>query len=172
MNLLEVLASYVEARRYDESPSKPEWPDDREKLWLLLGEAETIRQAASELESDLKSAFAAQLVENETVRYGEKVYKVSPKRTTRITDPKAMAEWLADDWELVVPFSPSVGDKLKTTGLKAVCERRGVEFETIRDTFLETEWDDEMELKAIPMSRAPKYAQALDHGDSTIRGKS
>lgn len=161
MNLLDLVRKRADGHRVGEDvPWDTAWPDDREKLWVLLGEAEALKKAATDLEATLKAELAATLRENESIRLGETVYKTSPNRNTKIVDVVAFAEWLGDDWHFVVPFSPSTGNSLKVRGLAAVCERRGVDLKSVQDTFTETEWGDP-KLVAIPISKAPKSAQGL-----------
>jgi hypothetical protein len=172
VSLIDLVARRAEGYRHgEEVPFDPDWGSDREQLWLLLGEAENIQRAARELVEALKADFARTLSENESVRMGDKIWKVGSKSSSRIIDVEGFIEWLGDDWPLIVPLSPSTGDKLKVQGLRAVCERRGLAYQTVRDTFAPVEWSDELELKAIPLAQAPKYTQGLAHGESTYRGK-
>lgn len=170
MNLFDLVAKRADGYRHDEEvPFEADWPTDREQLWLTLADAENIQRAARDLVDELKSEFARTLDENESVRLGEYVYKVSVDRREKITDPRALVEFLGEDLPHVVPVTSST--RLRKGGIDAVCEKRGIDRRTFEETFLEVEWGDR-KLCAVPVSKAPKYAQGLEHGESTYgRGK-
>jgi hypothetical protein len=169
MKLVDLVARRAEGYRHgEEVPFDPDWGSDREQLWLLLGEAENIQRAARDLVEGLKADFARTLSENESVRMGDTVYKMSTERTERITDPGALIAWLGSDWHHVVPVTGST--RLKKGGINAVCEQRGLEPDVFEDTFLDVSWGDRR-LAAIPISKAPQYAQGLSHGESTFGRK-
>lgn len=167
-DLRPLLLEYAAAIRYGENPVPIQFGEDREQLWLLLGEAETLRQAAHALENDVKAALAETIQTNETVRFGDTVYRVSPQRNVKITDPEALKAWLADDWDHVIPVTPST--QLRAGGITAVCQKRGVDRDTFEATFLDITYT-EPKLRPVPVSKAPKYAAALEHGQSTFDAK-
>jgi len=165
MILDDLVAARAKALRHGETvPFDIEWPAELEQLWFMLGDAEHIRTAANDLVNAIRTELASRLRENEAVRFGDTVYRMSVDRKERVIDPRALADWLRDDWHHVVPLSHST--PLKKTGLRAICERRGVEYETVRDSFIDVEWGGP-KLSAIPIDRAPKYARGLEHGEST-----
>lgn len=170
MNLLDLVAKRAEGYRHDEEvPFESPWqPADREELWLLIGDAENIVRAARDLLDELKGDFAASLAENESVRMGDTIYKISPDRKERITDPRALVDFLGEDLSHVVPVTSST--RLRKGGIDAVCEKRGIDRKTFEETFIDVEWGDP-KLQAVPLARAPKYTQKLEHGESTYGRK-
>lgn len=169
MNLLDLVRKRAEGYRHDEEvPFDTTFPIDREELWLLIAEAENLQRAARDLVKTLEADFAKTLTENESVRFGETIYKVTPDRREKISDPRALVEFLGEDLHHVVPVTSST--RLRKGGIEAVCEKRGVDRDTFEETFIEVEYGDP-KLKAIPVGKAPKYAQSLDHGESTFGGK-
>ena len=168
MNLLDLIDKRATGLRHSEDVPFDTFPSDREELWLLLADAETYAAAARDLVAAIKTDFARTLSENESVRYGDIIYRMSVDRKERITDPQALVEFLNVDWHHVVPVTSST--RLKKGGIRAVCERRGLDPEVFEDTFIDVTWGDRR-LVAIPISKAPKYAQGLDHGGSTFGAK-
>lgn len=166
MNLLELVKDQAKVVRSGEHmPVEADWPADREALWLTIGEAETLVAAARQVLEAVKAQLAGTLEANESVRFGDTIYKTSPDRKDRVIDPAGLIEFLGDDWHHVVPVTSST--RLKVGGFRAVAERRGLDFETVRDTFIDTEWGDP-KLAAVPVDKAPKYAAKLRHGESTF----
>lgn len=170
MNLLDLIVERAEGLRHDEEvPFDADFPTDQEKLWFAISEAEHLYRAARDLVDALKGDFAKTLTENESVRFGEFIYKISPDRREKITDPDALIDFLGDLWHHVVPVTSST--RLRKGGIKAVCERHGIDPKVFEETFIDVEWGDP-KLQAIPVSKAPKYAAALNHGESTFGRKS
>lgn len=143
----------------------PDPPSDDEELWVLIGRVEAVARAARELADEMKNALAARL-DGAALRFGYTILVASPQRTDRLVDPDALIDWLGDDWATVIPVTAST--RVRRRALEAVAEKRGVDPETVWDTFVETEWS-EPRLQAMPVDRAPKWAQALSHGERRRR---
>lgn len=170
LDLMNLIIQRAESLRLDEAePIDVDFPTDREELWLLLSEAKHLQRAANDLVREIKSRFAENLEENESVRYGDTIYRMSPDRKERITDPDALVDFLGADWPHVVPVTSST--TLRKGGIEAVCEKRGLDPKVFQETFVDVEWGDP-KLKEIPLSKAPKYTQKLEHGESTYGRKS
>lgn len=161
-----VLGRAAELRRYGtEEADWPEFGDDIEQLWLTLGDAEYIQRAARELVEHVKSVMAAQL-DGRAIRLGDVIYSTRPDVTERLTDPRGLIEWLGDDWHHVIPVTAST--RLRKQALRAIAERRGVDVESVLDTFVEVEEGSE-KLQAVPVAKAAKWLQALRHGETVER---
>lgn len=143
----------------------PTPPADDEELWDLIGRVEAVAAAARDLADQLKTELAARLGDN-AVRIGDTVIRTVPDRTDRIVDPDALVAWLGDDWPHVIPVTPST--RIRRRGLEAVAQRRGFDPDITWDTFVATEWG-EPRLQAVPVSRAPKWAQQLAPGERSAR---
>lgn len=166
MNLVDLIVAQAKTLRSgEETPVEADWPAGREELWLLLAEAETLAKAAGRVVAAAKQQLAATIQTNEKVRLGPTVYDVAPTRSFSITDPLAFIEWLGDDWEHVIPVTSHT--RVRVGGLKAVCQRRGVDYWTVRNTFFQAD-EGEPALRGVPVERAPKYAQKLGHNESTF----
>ena len=161
-----VLGRAAELRHYGaEEAEWPEFPDDIEQLWLILGDAEYVQRAARELVEHVKTVMAAQL-DGRAIRLGDFIYSTRPDVTERLTNPKGLIEWLGDDWHHVIPVTPST--RLRRQALRAIAEQRGVDVESVLDTFVEVEEGPER-LQAVPVVKAAKWLQALGHGETVER---
>jgi hypothetical protein len=166
VNLLDLIRDQAKVLRSgEETPVEADWPADREALWLVLGEAETLAKAAGRVLAAARAQLADTLEANESVRFGDTIYKTSPDRKERIIDPAGLIDWLGDDWHHIVPVTSST--RLKVGGFRAIAEKRGLDFATVRDTFIDVEYGPNR-LVAIPIAKAPKYAQKLSHAESTL----
>ena len=143
----------------------PDPPTDDEELWVLIGRVEAVARAARELADDLRAGLARRL-DGAALRFGDTVLVASPTRTDRLVDPDALIDWLGADWATVIPVTAST--RVRRRALESVAEKRGVDPGAVWDTFVETEWG-EPRLQAIPVDRAPKWAQALAHGERRAR---
>lgn len=82
--------------------------------------------------------------------YGDTLYVARKKRIRRVIDRSAYADWLADDYPLVIPIPISGG---RITAVKEVASRRNQPIDTVMDTFFDIEERDEIEIQAIPKER-------------------
>lgn len=143
----------------------PTLPADDSELWDLIGRVEAVARAARALADEMRDTLAARL-DGAALRFGDTILVASPTRTDRLVDPDALIDWLGEDWATVIPVTAST--RVRRRALEAVAGKRGVDPEAVWDTFVETEWS-EPKLQAMPVDRAPKWAQALSHGERRRR---
>jgi len=128
----------------------------------MVSQLQVIRQAVALLTAQVEGMIAAEIGEGGAARCGDTICRFRPRATQRIVDPKGLIDWLRDDWYQVVPVTRST--TLRKGGLAAVCEKRGIDTQTVLDTF--TEWEEGVPtVSRIPIDNAPKFLQAMEDGE-------
>ena len=89
-------------------------------------------------------------------------YLVSYKqdRKLEVTDPEGLADWLGDDLREAVNLN-----QVRRTSLRNIAERRGVDPNFALEVFCDEQLTD-AKLATVPLDKAPKYAQAMEHGQT------
>ena len=148
---------------------EPEWDamhwqpsDDIEALWMDLASAESIVRAARQLVTRAKALMAAQLPSGR-IRLGDDLYYTAADPTTTC-DRDALTAFLGEDYPLVVGMAAN-GSNVRKGALDAIATKRGLKPETVRDTFLSVDRDGPRKLQTVPVSKGPKYAAAMTHGE-------
>ena len=136
-------------------------PDDAGDRWVMLARIQRWKRAVTAAEKAMKQAFGSRLDPTEATRFGNEIWQVGQK--THVEVNPALADWLGDDWQAVVKLSPA---SIRLTGLDAVAKQRGQDPRAVRDTFIWKEKTSELEVKSVPVTKAPKYQQRLEHGES------
>ena len=131
----------------------------------VLHQAQARSAAARHVVRCLKTELAGRLVDGEAYRHEDTIYRRGLKVTRRLIDPEAFVDWCADDLVAVVRIDPSA---VRTTAVRAVCARRGVDVSTVWDTFFDFEESGE-ELKQMPLGKAPVWTQRLGEGERGTR---
>lgn len=183
-----ILASWAENTMNDEA-----WDDlldaelppdaDGEYLWHVAGILASIRQGIKSAEAAINRRRVADIEAHGPVRFGDTFITYAPDNKRRITDKDALLGWLDQAGEqlgvanLATEVFRISDDNLRITTLRRVAERYYAHQEPqdtdeeataeyvqmIEDTF--TTWDEgDPKLKEIPIDKAPKYAQKLEHG--------
>lgn len=129
----------------------------------LLIQLETLARTVRQMRKHAEGQMSFILGDGGAARIGDTIYRNRPNPTTRITDPAGLADWLRDDWPHVVPVTAST--ELRKGGVKAVCDRRGVDPQTFWETFTETTVG-EMRVERLPIDKAPKFLQRLEDGET------
>lgn len=156
---------------------------DGEYLWLLAEAIADQRKGLARLENTINEHRARDVTTHGPVRFADTFITYTPDNQRKILDKDALLEWLDQaSEELGVPnlatqvFRIS-DDNLRIQTLRHVAERLyhhreeaddseegAADFvQLIEDTFL-TIKKGAPKLKEIPIDKAPKYAQKLDHG--------
>ena len=138
-------------------------PADADRLWMLLGRAQTLKRAVTLVEKALTQQLGRALPAGEAMRLGDQVYKVAEKM--REDMEPGLLDFLGDDWQAAISVSAR---NIRKTGLDAIAEMRGLDKWTVRDTFLPRTPTGELEVSSLPISRAPKYQQQLEPGESIL----
>lgn len=136
-----------------------EWPADT--LTGLLNACSRIEAAANEAKRRVETELASRL-ENHDLLVGQTLYRWQETRRERLVDPDALAEFLGDDWQAAIPLSEST--RIRKGGLDAVAAKRGLDPQTVRDTFLAVEYGTPA-LQTIPVDKAPKFALKMTDGE-------
>lgn len=145
---------------WGEEPEVNVEEEDPAGLVTILEGLKVIERAVGILRKALENRLGEKLGKGGAIRYGDNVYRYQRTRRTKVTDPRALGEWLGDEWQTVVRVD---GGNVRLTGLRTVAERRGMDPEVVENTFLDVEWGDER-VTSIPLSRAPGYLQSIAEG--------
>lgn len=152
-----ILGLVVDALRYGDEPVEDNL-DTTDELVKALHAAQQIVAAAQQVRDHLKGRIAEKVTERGDFRYGDLVYRVSPKSDRKVIDGRALLEWLGDDLISAVPASA-----VRITSVRAIAQSRDLEPRTVEDTFFETIWG-EPALAEVPISKAPKFLQDMEQG--------
>lgn len=140
-----------------------ELPDDLESLWARRRFLMTYMTAARAAMAQVDAGIS-ELLDGAQARLDDYLVRVKPRRTLRVLDPETFWDWLADDAR--VCFRP---DAVRVTSLKAVAEKRGLKPQVIFDSLIAyEEGDDAVEI--VPLTKAPKFAQSMEHGEIRDKG--
>ncbi len=151
----------------DDDPEPFFWPTtydeaDLEQIWLDLAAYERVAAAAREARDWLKGVMADRLGDDK-VRFGDTLY--ASKQDAKVTvDRDGLTKWLGDDYAAAVGMAAN-GANVRKGALTAIANKRGQDPRTIMDTFFESERKETRSLSGVPVTRAPKYAAKLDHGE-------
>ena len=99
-------------------------------------------------------------------RVGDRLLRSSSVPQYRVDDPAGLADWLADRYRDVVALTTST--QIRRSALTAVAEERGLDPETVFNTFTSTNWGPRR-LSELPLSRAPAYAAGIPDGGYRLR---
>lgn len=153
-----------------------------EFAWMIARDLEAHRQAIQRVEAALKRWREADVQANGPVRFGDTFYTYGPKTKTTLVDGDALEAWLdaaaerLGERDLTRRVFRHGANELRITALRGIAERLAAadgvtgEEETadyvraIENTFVDTE-RQEKALQEKPISKAPKYAQRLRHGE-------
>jgi hypothetical protein len=164
-----------------EPPSPVEFVDNGPDRWQEMIAARehlaSIARAATELRRSVDRQLAEELGTGGAARWGESIYRPTPRRTLRAIDEPGWWAFLVGALGVV----PSRRDRaigllsrlyraadVRLTPLRELAETTGTEEGAIRDSFFAWEVGP-LEVSAIPIDRAPKYLQKLAEGEALIR---
>jgi hypothetical protein len=161
------------ARQYRESFDE----NDIEALWSAMSMAEHVAALARKMRTNLARMMADNIHKAGKVRLGEDFFSVGPKGQRKIADRDGLLDYINTyaDWRQVISTSDTA---IKFGEVKAIAAKladsEGLEGDDLNnavkavvDTFYTYPNDQGWELKRLPMSKAPKYAQGLKHGERT-----
>lgn len=129
-----------------------------EELWELRCAIGTITSAARKL---LKAVDAdiTEVLDGNVVRFDDSFVKVAPKRTLEVYNAEGLFDWLGDDARHCFP-----ANGIRITSLRAVAEKRGADPRAIVNSFIDYR-EDAACVQVVPIDKAPRYAQAMSHGE-------
>lgn len=155
------------ARRYDaedEPPSRHDLELDGLPLEEAMGLWRKVRQHIADaklVEAAAASQIASILGDGGAARIGGHIVRFDRKRQEQCIDPDGFVAYMDG---LISDGSVSVGDLVNPQYAK-----RGMLTTAARQTFYEWREDEEPTLRVTPVDRAPKWAQALEDGETTRR---
>lgn len=131
-----------------------------DELWSQL---ETLSAAVTKLRRGVEARMGEKIGDGRNYKSGPWVYRAGVKRTMKVAEPTALADWLGDDWRHVVPLTAST--QVRKGGLEAVAKKRGIDdMDALYDTFFE--WQEQgFGVRRVPADKAPKFLQHLEDGD-------
>lgn len=126
----------------------------------------SLRAAIDLVRRVVKQEIEFRLVDEQAnaFRRGDLIYMMAPKKDWKARDDEAvdsLLNWAGDEWRELYTVSPST--RVKKTGLRALAEKKGMDLQTLLDTFIHEDVGD-MELQIIPIDRAPSWLQTLEEG--------
>ena len=136
--------------------------NDIEALWIDLAAAESIVRAARAVVDRIKALMAADIPSGR-IRLGDDLWYTAADPTTTV-NREALTEFLAADYPAVVGMA-SNGSNVRKGALDAVATKRGLDPAVVRDTFLTVDRSGPRKLQKMPVSKGPKYAAAMTHGE-------
>lgn len=161
--LIYAVAS-VDEFDWDGEPTVLDSVENIDDLWALEAATESIIAAGRVVLGRIRELMIGDIAEFGTVMLGDTMYRAAPDSQRKIIPGQedALMEWLGDDLRYAV--NPSY---VRITSVRAIAEDRGLPVKAVEDTFFEVLEEDDPPLKLVkmPRSKAPKYAQAMEHGD-------
>ena len=144
-------ASFDEA--FEESPLEDIW-EERKTLTGMIAAIKRVRDA-------LDAEIAERIGQAKTVRLDDYHVRMSTTRRLKVIDPIGFKNWVGKDWDAVInPLSAT----LRVKALRALAEARQEDPDMATDAFCK--WvDGPMRLTTVPIDKAPKYAQEMEHGE-------
>jgi hypothetical protein len=133
-------------------------------LWTMEATAEALMRATREVLNRVRELMIGDVAEFGSVMLGDTLYRAAPDSKRKIIPGQegVLLDWLDD--RLRDAVNPNA---IRITSVRAIAEDRDVDPVMVEDTFYEKveEEDAPMKLVKMPRTRAPKYAQAMKHGD-------
>lgn len=151
------LLALVNDCRYDPERALHIPKSDLETLWTWRQEATGVKQAAGVVLRAIDNLIA-EVLDGGAVRMDDYLVKVRPRRTTQVMDPDTFWDYLGDDARLA--FNANT---VRLSSLKAIAKKRGQDPYVIVDSLID-QLEGEPALETVPISKAPKYAQGMAHG--------
>lgn len=155
------LLALVNDVRYN--PDAADIPDaDLEQLWAWRVEALGVKQASGAVLEAIDTLIAKSL-DGAVARFDDYLIKARPRRTLKVYDAAVLFEFLADD--VAAAFNPN---SVRVSSLKAIAKKRGSDPKAIVDSLVYYE-EGEVGLETVPVTKAPKYAAGMEHGEVVRR---
>lgn len=138
---------------FGDSPIEALWEERKTLVGLLA--------AVKRTKDGLDREIAAKLGPGSTVRLDDYQVKVAPDRRLVCVDPEGLLSWLGNDWGEALNVR---GAQWRQTALREIAKRREEDPDSAIDSYFE--WNEgEARLRTVPIERAPKYVQNLEHGE-------
>ncbi len=149
---------------------------DGELLWYISAELATHRQQIQKLETALKTIRATDITEAGNVRYGDTYVTVAPTRK-RILDEDGIVAWAGHEDIAVETLFRLGADALRITVLRSAAaavyarkhpdaeEEKAKDYAQLIESSFVTIEKGEPALTEMPIDKAPKYVQGLEHGE-------
>ena len=149
---------------------------DGELLWYISAELATHRQQIQKLETAIKVLRATDIEAAGNVRYGDTYVTVAPTRTREV-DSESLIKWATHEDIAIESLFRLDAENLRITHLRSAAatvysrEHPDKDLDDakeyghlIESTFV-TITKGEPALTEIPIDKAPKYVQSLEHGE-------
>jgi hypothetical protein len=169
VNVLEAVASLVyQSQVYgDEGQFDIEdMPDNLEDLWLAWSEVDRLRWAAQQLKTLVQLEMEKHVPDGSEVRLGDELWRWGTGGGWDATDPEGLVQHILGNAGPKAPrFIVAVFPKgIRVTGLDAYAMYLGVEPAALRRDFATYKGGTTRRLIPMPISRAPKRADNMEHG--------
>lgn len=128
-----------------------------QQMWEVRRACETIAAAARKLRAEADS-WLAEYLDGRSARMDDFLVRAKPTRKLIVMDPPTFWDFLGDDAREC--FRP---EQVRITSLKAIAEKRGQDPRVVVDSLIDYERGD-VALEAVPLSKAPKFASEMQHG--------
>lgn len=147
----------------EEADHSDEFFDDGiEELWEERKTLTGIIAAAKRVRDEIDKLIANKLGPATSVRLDDFQVKLAPSRRLRVIDPEGFKNWVGKDWDEVINVTSAT---LRVKALRAIAEKRDEDPDMALDAFCK--WiEGEPRVTTIPIDKAPKYAQDMEHGET------
>lgn len=137
---------------------------DLEELWLRRSLALQVAQAAKNYKRLVDEQMATLIGKGNSVRLGDEIYTAKPTRRYKIDNGERLLDWLGEDARRA--FNPTTA---RVGVLKQLAHERELDPMAVLETF--GAWVEEGCINSVPVSKAPKRLQHLEHLGSTDRSE-
>lgn len=147
-----------------------------EDLWYISAELATHRQQIQKLERAINVVRATDIGAEGNVRYGDTYVTVAPTRK-RILDADGIVGWAGHEDIAIETLFRLGADELRITVLRSAAaavyarkhpdadEEKAKDYAQLIESSFVTIERGEPALTEIPIDKAPKYVQGLEHGE-------
>lgn len=147
-----------------------------ELLWYISAELATHRQQIQKLERAINVVRATDIGAEGNVRYGDTYVTVAPTRK-RILDADGIVGWAGHEDIAIETLFRLGADELRITVLRSAAaavyarkhpdadEEKAKDYAALIESSFVTIERGEPALTEIPIDKAPKYVQGLEHGE-------
>ena len=142
--------------------------EEPKELFIARGVSLEAKDSTYKINKFVDNKIAIDVEEKGAIKIADTVFNYSKSYKSKTIDIKSLLNWATDkklsDSELenlVAICGTSFVPKLR--GLDAVADKKGMDKQLARDTFIEKQWDDEPKLQVIKTNNetAPVWAKDL-----------
>ncbi len=149
---------------------------DGERLWYLSAELASHRQQIQKLETAIKVLRATDIEKAGNVRYADTYVTVAPTRTREL-DEEGLLHWAEHEDIAIESLWRLTAENLRITNLRSAAAQvfarkhpdkdidDAKEYGRLIESSFVTITKGDPALTEIPIDKAPKYVQGLEHGE-------